>query len=126
GPDGIPALVRLPPRLLPRRQACPPARLAHRCAPAGRLPPRRHRLCPRHRHLPQVRDPRMLRPKPPTMPTPSRPTIRPAVVEPTAVEQHPPTVAATAPAPAAGAGRPVVQLTPGAALVLVGGGTAVV
>ncbi|MFD8272394.1 SpdD-like protein [Streptomyces flaveolus] len=61
----------------------------------------------------------MLRPKIPTMPTPTGPATPPTVVEPT-----------TAPLPAIPptpvSSRPMVQLTPGAALALVGGGTAVV
>ncbi|OQD54895.1 SpdD-like protein [Streptomyces phaeoluteigriseus] len=61
----------------------------------------------------------MLRPKIPTMPTPTGLITPPAVVEPTTVVQHHPT---PAPAPS----RPTVQLTPGAVLALVGGGTAVV
>ncbi|MFF9769960.1 SpdD-like protein [Streptomyces sp. NPDC014636] len=65
----------------------------------------------------------MFRPKIPTMPTPTRFTAPPAVVEPTAVEQHPP---ATAPTAVSAPSRPTVQLTPGAVLALVGGGTAVV
>ncbi|MFJ5534486.1 SpdD-like protein [Streptomyces sp. NPDC093261] len=64
----------------------------------------------------------MLRPKIPTMPTPTGRVTPPAVVEPTAVMQHRP-----APAPAAPTTyRPTVQLTPGAVVALVGGGTAVV
>ncbi|MFE1857730.1 SpdD-like protein [Streptomyces anandii] len=66
----------------------------------------------------------MLRPKHPTMPTPTRPGSPPVVVEPTAIEQPP--GAAPAPAPAPVSSRPVVQLTPGTALALVGGGTTVV
>ncbi|MFF3949687.1 SpdD-like protein [Streptomyces sp. NPDC001902] len=70
----------------------------------------------------------MLRPKIPTNPAPTGVTI-PLLVEPTAgVVQHTP---APAPAPvptatAAVSSRPVVQLTPGALVALVGGGTAVV
>ncbi|MER5378423.1 SpdD-like protein [Streptomyces sp. NPDC002553] len=65
----------------------------------------------------------MLRPKIPTMPTPTGRVTPPAVVEPTTVVQHTPTT----PAPAAQVpSRPTVQLTPGTALALVGGGTAVV
>jgi hypothetical protein len=64
----------------------------------------------------------MLRPKIPTMPTPTGLSTPPAVVEPTAVIQHRP-----APAPAAPTtSRPTVQLTPGAVVALVGDGTAVV
>ncbi|MFI9820921.1 SpdD-like protein [Streptomyces sp. NPDC052013] len=64
----------------------------------------------------------MLRPKIPTMPTPTGLVAPPTVVEPTAVIQHP---SAPVPAPQVPA-RPTVQLTPGAVLALVGGGTAVV
>ncbi len=63
----------------------------------------------------------MLRPKIPTMPTPTGLVSSPVVVEPTAVVQHQPTPV-QAPAPS----RPTVHLTPGTALALVGGGTAVV
>ncbi|MFJ3101779.1 SpdD-like protein [Streptomyces sp. NPDC086835] len=62
----------------------------------------------------------MLRPKIPTMPTPTGIVTRP-VVEPTAIVQHTPAQAPVAVAPAVPA-RP----TPGTALALVGGGTAVV
>ncbi|QBJ90578.1 SpdD-like protein [Streptomyces seoulensis] len=65
----------------------------------------------------------MFRPKFPTMP---QPTSLPAVIEPTSVtvgsQDTPAPPSPVAPAPA----RPVVQLTPGTALALVGGGTAVV
>jgi hypothetical protein len=68
----------------------------------------------------------MFRPKIPTMPTPTGHVMPPAVVEPTtivpAVQTSQPSPAAPAPAPS----RPTVQLTPGTALALVGGGTAVV
>jgi CHASE2 domain-containing sensor protein len=66
----------------------------------------------------------MLRPKIPTNPTPTGVTI-PSPVEPTAgVVQH---TAAPVPVPVAPvSSRPVVQLTPGALVALVGGGTAVV
>ncbi|MGW0918195.1 SpdD-like protein [Streptomyces sp. NPDC002755] len=68
----------------------------------------------------------MLRPKIPTMPTPTGLASRP-VVEPTAVIQHAPVTPAPAPAAQAPASsRPTVQLTPGSVLALVGGGTAVV
>ncbi|GAA3051946.1 SpdD-like protein [Streptomyces glomeratus] len=66
----------------------------------------------------------MLRPKIPTMPTPTGHVTPPTVIEPSAVVpgvQTPP-VAPTIPA----SSRPVVQLTPGTVLALVGGGTAVV
>ncbi|AKN71083.1 SpdD-like protein [Streptomyces sp. PBH53] len=66
----------------------------------------------------------MLRPKIPTMPTPTGLVSPPAVIEPTTVVQHHPT---PAPAPAAQtSSRPTVQLTPGTILALIGGGTAVV
>ena len=64
----------------------------------------------------------MFRPKVPTMPQPTGLVTPPAVVEPTAVIQH--TQATTAPMSAPT--RPTVQLTPGAVVALVGGGTAVV
>ncbi|MFE1443831.1 SpdD-like protein [Streptomyces sp. NPDC058739] len=64
----------------------------------------------------------MLRPKIPTMPTPTGLVTPPAVIEPTSVVQHRPT---SAPAPVAST-RPTVQVTPGAILALVGAGTAVV
>ncbi|MEW2468110.1 SpdD-like protein [Streptomyces sp. NPDC046994] len=66
----------------------------------------------------------MLRPKVPTNPLPTGRGIPPVVVEPTTVVQHPAIPAPTpiAPAPT----RPTVQLTPGAVIALVGGGTAVV
>jgi hypothetical protein len=63
----------------------------------------------------------MFRPKLPTMPQPTGLVTPPAVVEPTTITPTPPTVPV---APAAA--RPAVQLTPGTALALVGGGTAVV
>ncbi|MFE5816965.1 SpdD-like protein [Streptomyces sp. NPDC056479] len=65
----------------------------------------------------------MLRPKIPTMPAPTGHTAPPAVVEPTGAipaAQTPPAPVALAPS------RPVVQLTPGTVIALVGGGTAVV
>ncbi|MFC9703338.1 SpdD-like protein [Streptomyces sp. NPDC056943] len=67
----------------------------------------------------------MLRPKIPTMPTPTglvAPTglvTPPAVVQPTAVEPM-----QSSPAPVAQ--RPTVQITPGTALAVIGAGTAVV
>ncbi|MFI6245182.1 SpdD-like protein [Streptomyces sp. NPDC051016] len=68
----------------------------------------------------------MLRPKLPTMPQPTglvTPQM-PPVVEPTTVTLGTP---APPPAPIAPtSARPVVQLTPGTALALVGGGTAAV
>ena len=67
----------------------------------------------------------MLRPKIPTNPTPTG-TVMPLPVEPTAgVVQHTP-APAPGPLPAAPVSRPVVQLTPGALVALIGGGTAVV
>ncbi|MGW6245756.1 SpdD-like protein [Streptomyces roseolus] len=64
----------------------------------------------------------MLRPKIPTMPTPVGVTAPPAVVQPTAVEPAPQTMAPAA-APIV---RPAVQITPGSVLAVVGAGTAVV
>ncbi|MFF6933859.1 SpdD-like protein [Streptomyces sp. NPDC008312] len=67
----------------------------------------------------------MFKPKVPTMPQPTGLTTPPAVVEPTAVVQHTP----QSPTPLAAqppTTRPTVQLTPGSALALVGGGAAVV
>ncbi|MFF3323102.1 SpdD-like protein [Streptomyces sp. NPDC002889] len=64
----------------------------------------------------------MFRPKVPTMPTPTGIGTPPAV-EPTAVVQHTPAPAPVAPTATP---RPAVQLTPGALLALIGGGTAVV
>ncbi|WP_250304172.1 SpdD-like protein [Streptomyces sp. A 4/2] len=67
----------------------------------------------------------MLKPKVPTMPQPAGLITRPTGVEPTAVVQH----IQPSPAPLAvptAAARPTVQLTPGAVVALVGGGTAVV
>ena len=66
----------------------------------------------------------MIRPKIPAMPQPTGFTTPPAV-EPTAVipqQTTAPAPVTPAPAPA----RPTVQLTPGAVVALVGGGTAVV
>ncbi|MFE3524132.1 SpdD-like protein [Streptomyces sp. NPDC059161] len=61
----------------------------------------------------------MFRPKVPTMPQPTCFAAPPAAaVEPTTTAQHP----ASAPAPS----RPTVQLTPGAVIALIGGGTTVV
>ncbi|MGW7167395.1 SpdD-like protein [Streptomyces sp. NPDC054884] len=68
----------------------------------------------------------MLRPKIPTMPTPTGLVSRPVLVEPTAVVQHAPTTPLPAPVAPASSSRPTVQLTPGSVLALVGGGTAVV
>ncbi|MFJ2058030.1 SpdD-like protein [Streptomyces sp. NPDC087908] len=61
----------------------------------------------------------MLRPKIPTMPTPTGLVTPPVVVRPTAVEP-----VQTSPAPVTQ--RPTVQITPGAALAVIGAGTAVV
>lgn len=63
----------------------------------------------------------MLRPKIPTNPTPTG-IVTPLAVEPASITQHTPAPAPVAPA----AARPTVQLTPGALVALVGGGTAVV
>ncbi|MET7785109.1 SpdD-like protein [Streptomyces sp. NPDC005055] len=67
----------------------------------------------------------MFKPKVPTMPQPTGLITPPAVVEPTAVVQHTPQGSAPLAVPTAAA-RPAVQLTPGAVVALVGGGTAVV
>ncbi|MEU6519355.1 SpdD-like protein [Streptomyces sp. NPDC046978] len=64
----------------------------------------------------------MLRPRIPTNPMPTGVVTPPTAIEPTAVVQPPAAPAPVAPAPA----RPTVQLTPGAVIALVGGGTAVV
>ncbi|MFC8677702.1 SpdD-like protein [Streptomyces griseorubiginosus] len=63
----------------------------------------------------------MIRPKIPAMPQPTG-LITPSAVEPTTVIQQPP----PAPAPVTASTRPTVQLTPGAVVALLGGGTAVV
>lgn len=63
----------------------------------------------------------MFKPKVPTMPQPTGLITPPAVVEPTAVIHQSPT-----PLAAPAAARPTVQLTPGAVVALVGGGTAAV
>ncbi|MEV8207806.1 SpdD-like protein [Streptomyces sp. NPDC079189] len=72
----------------------------------------------------------MLRPKIPTNPLPTG-IVTPLVIEPTIIEQRPQQIPATpsvpvptAPAPAPS--RATVQLTPGALLTVIGGGTAVV
>ncbi|WP_316769664.1 SpdD-like protein [Streptomyces sasae] len=70
----------------------------------------------------------MLRPKLPTMPQPTGLTTPPAVIHPTTITPGTstalvPSAPVAVPAPPS---RPVVQLTPGTALALVGGGTAVV
>ncbi|MEV6313751.1 SpdD-like protein [Streptomyces sp. NPDC051776] len=63
----------------------------------------------------------MLRPKVPTNPAPT------GIVTRTAVVQHTPVPTPVAPAPVTALpSRPTVQLTPGALVALVGGGTAVV
>jgi hypothetical protein len=67
----------------------------------------------------------MFHPKIPTMPQPTGLITPPAVVEPTAViQQQTSTPVPVAPVPASP--RPTVQLTPGAVVALIGGGTAVV
>ncbi|MCN9243148.1 SpdD-like protein [Streptomyces sp. RY43-2] len=66
----------------------------------------------------------MFRPKLPVMPQPTGLVTPPAVIEPITLTSGAP---APTPAPTAPPSpRPVVQLTPGTALALVGGGTAVV
>ncbi|WP_431967465.1 SpdD-like protein [Actinacidiphila sp. bgisy160] len=68
----------------------------------------------------------MLRPKIPTNPTPTG-TVMPLPVEPVVGVVQPTPAPAPAPVPmAATSSRPVVQLTPGALIALVGSGTAVV
>ncbi|MFE2093538.1 SpdD-like protein [Streptomyces sp. NPDC056707] len=72
----------------------------------------------------------MLRPKIPTNPLPTG-IVTPLVIEPTVIEQRPQQIPATPPvpvpiAPAPAPSRPTVQLTPGALLTVIGGGTAVV
>ncbi|MGW6637401.1 SpdD-like protein [Streptomyces cyaneofuscatus] len=62
----------------------------------------------------------MFQPKIPTMPQPSGQVTPPAVVQPTTITSGTPAPAAPEPS------RPVVQLTPGTAVALVGAGTAVV
>ncbi|MFI9212549.1 SpdD-like protein [Streptomyces sp. NPDC053253] len=64
----------------------------------------------------------MLRPKIPTMPTPTGLVTPPAVVQPTVVQ----TVQQQPLAPASPPARPTVQITPGTALAVIGAGTAVV
>ncbi|MGW1137896.1 SpdD-like protein [Streptomyces zhihengii] len=75
----------------------------------------------------------MLRPKIPTMPTPTG-IVAPLVVQPTHVEQQLPAPACTCrhtppthqvPAPALALARPAVQMTPSTLLALVAGGTGV-
>ncbi|GAB3175723.1 SpdD-like protein [Streptomyces incanus] len=69
----------------------------------------------------------MLRPKPPTMPQPTGHLTPPAVVvQPTSITPGTPTPPPAPIAPVPASTRPTVQLTPGTALALVGGGTAVV
>ncbi|MFD9115345.1 SpdD-like protein [Streptomyces bottropensis] len=67
----------------------------------------------------------MFQPKIPTMPQPTGLVTPPAVVEPATVTPaaHIPQLA---PGAAPALSRPAIQLTPGTALALVGGGTAVV
>ncbi|MEE1723548.1 SpdD-like protein [Streptomyces sp. JV186] len=65
----------------------------------------------------------MFQPKIPTMPQPSGLVTPPAVVQPTTITPGTP---APAPAAAPELSRPVVQLTPGTAVALVGAGIAVV
>ncbi|WP_435969583.1 SpdD-like protein [Streptomyces sp. Qhu_M48] len=67
----------------------------------------------------------MLRPKIPTMPTPTGLVTPPAVFLPPAVVQ-PTAVEPMQSSPAPTAQRPAVQITPGAALAVIGAGTAVV
>lgn len=67
----------------------------------------------------------MFKPKVPTMPQPTGLITRPTVVEPTAAVQHTPPSPTPLTVPTTAA-RPTVQLTPGAVVALVGGGTAVV
>lgn len=66
----------------------------------------------------------MIRPKIPAMPQPTG-LLTPPAVEPTTVIQQP-TPAPTPVAPVTASARPTVQLTPGAVVALVGGGTAMV
>ncbi|MFD3498172.1 SpdD-like protein [Streptomyces sp. NPDC058678] len=68
----------------------------------------------------------MFHPKIPTMPQPTGLMTPPAVVEPTAVVHQTSTPSPVPPTPGAVSPRPTVQLTPGAVVALVGGGTAVV
>ncbi|MBN0049001.1 SpdD-like protein [Streptomyces actuosus] len=70
----------------------------------------------------------MFRPKLPVMPQPTGLVAPPAAIQPTAVTRGTPTGPVPAPALAVAPEprRPVVQLTPGTALALVGAGTAVV
>jgi hypothetical protein len=74
----------------------------------------------------------MLRPRIPTMPTPTG-IVTPLVVQPTHIEQQHQAPACTchrtpaaAPAPVPAPARPAVQLTPGTLLALVAGGAGVV
>ncbi|MEW1927494.1 SpdD-like protein [Streptomyces sp. NPDC088360] len=66
----------------------------------------------------------MIRPKIPVMPQPTG-LITPPAVEPTSVIQQPTTAHAPV-APVTASARPTFQLTPGAVVALIGGGTAVV
>ncbi|MEU7292298.1 SpdD-like protein [Streptomyces exfoliatus] len=67
----------------------------------------------------------MLRPKVPTMPTPTGLVTPPFVFTPTAVVQ-PTAVEPLQSAPAPVAQRPTLQVTPGTALAVIGAGTAIV
>ncbi|MFF1847997.1 SpdD-like protein [Streptomyces sp. NPDC058217] len=76
----------------------------------------------------------MLRPKIPTNPLPTG-IVTPLVIEPTVIEHRPQQIPTPAPtmapvpvptAPAPAPSRPTVQLSPGALLTVIGGGTAVV
>ncbi|MFD9241184.1 SpdD-like protein [Streptomyces sp. NPDC059556] len=69
----------------------------------------------------------MLRPKIPTMPLPTGLVTPPAVVHPTAIQPAEQPSALVVPTPAPGTpARPIVQVTPGTALAVIGAGTAVV
>ncbi|AYC41251.1 SpdD-like protein [Streptomyces griseorubiginosus] len=68
----------------------------------------------------------MIRPKIPVNPTPTSYTMPPAVIQPTSITPGTPTPPPAPMAPAPAPARPTVQLTPGAVLALLGGGTAVV
>lgn len=65
----------------------------------------------------------MLRPKVPSMPVPTGQVTPPAVVEPTVITQSQPAPVAHQPPTST---RPTVQLTPGALVTLVVGGSGVV
>ncbi|MBU5944359.1 SpdD-like protein [Streptomyces sp. PAM3C] len=69
----------------------------------------------------------MFRPKLPTMPQPTGQVTPPAVViEPTTITPGTPAPPSAPAVQVSASSRPTVQLTPGTALALVGGGTAVV